>query len=83
MIDILKENESYVFYMKVPQEMQNSLKVFESCDEFKESQTFCEDPFFNLFRKMPSEVKDSIRKGQSIPINRNKLVVVDGEFYLK
>ena len=85
MLEIIKENDSYVFKTKVLQEMQDALKVFENDKEIQDPnyESLTENPFFRLFRKMTPEQKMLILKGTAIPLDRSRLVMVDGDFYIK
>ena len=85
MMEITKEGNSYVFKTKVAKEMGDALKVFDNDKEIQDPNydSLTENPFFKLFRNMTSEMKDTIRKEKAIPIDRSRLIMVDGDFYIK
>jgi len=85
MMEITKEGNSYVFKTKVNKDMRDALKVFDNDKEIQDPNydSLTENPFFKLFRKMTPEIKDVIRKEKSIPIDRSRLIMVDGDFYVK
>ena len=85
MMKITKEGNSYVFKTKVTKEMGDALKMFDNDKEIQDPNydSLTENQFFKLFRNMTSEMKDTIRKEKAIPIDRSRLIMVDGDFYIK
>lgn len=83
-LEIKYENGEYIFGILPDKAMVDAMKTFLYDKELQnKDRHITENPYFHLFRNIPKKVWKRIEQGKSIPVKRNQIFCINGEFYIQ